>query len=276
MALGFGIGIPFIRRRGEALDPSAAAFIAAAGITDSMQKEAINRLVLNYKGIGNLNTGIDLWSVSLAIYPLVGSSASAHKFNLKNPLDTNAARRLTFSGGITHDSNGITGNGLNGFANTFVPPNALGQNSHRILSYVRTDSGSTAFQAIISATNAAFSNGLGFETRQSTNSHQAYSNSGFSPYLNVNRTGFLGLIRTGLANYKTFRNGALINTFIAASVAPIANNLYILSQNNNGNSINYGSQNLAFALVGDGLSDANALLEYQIIQQFQTDLGRQI
>ena len=66
---------------GVAYDPDAQAFITAAGITDNTQKSAINTLVLDMKGFG-------IWTKMKAIYPFVGGTATTHKFNLKNPLDT--------------------------------------------------------------------------------------------------------------------------------------------------------------------------------------------
>jgi hypothetical protein len=72
-------------------DPDAIAFIAAAGITDLVQKAAITTLVLQLKSDA-------IWSKFQAIYPLVGGTAFTHKFNLINPLDTNAAFRLHIFG----------------------------------------------------------------------------------------------------------------------------------------------------------------------------------
>jgi hypothetical protein len=57
-----------------------------------------------------------------AVYPFVGGTATTHKFNLKDPRDLDAAFRLTFFGGITHSSTGITGNGTNGYFDTFLNP----------------------------------------------------------------------------------------------------------------------------------------------------------
>lgn len=272
--ISIGIGLPFIKS--GLLDSATDAFITQWGITDPTQINALNRLVLNYKGIGNLNSSVDLWSVTTELLPIIGGTATTHRGNLKDPRDLDAAYRLTFSGGWTHDANGITGNAVNTFANTFLKPNNLGQNSHRVLGYVRTDNGGAAFEAVISATNAAFTNGLGFETRKSTNSHAPYSNTGFAAQGNANRTGLTGVIRTGSANFKVFRNGNALYTMTAASLTPLGINMYVGAQNNNGSTLNYSSANIAFIVCGDGLSDANALLEYQIIQQYQTDLGRNV
>ena len=85
---------------GIPLDPDAQAFLNAAGITDATITTAIDTLVIQLKAIG-------VWNKMKAIYPFVGGTATTHKFNLKNPADTNAAFRLVFFGGVTHDNTGI-------------------------------------------------------------------------------------------------------------------------------------------------------------------------
>jgi len=273
--LGLGIGINFNPLIGG-LDPATIAFITATGITDPTIINAINRLVLNYKGKGNLNSSIDLWSVTTIIYPYVGGTATTNMYNLKDPRNLDAAKRISFSGGWTYNANGITGNTLNTFGNTFLKPSDLAQNSHRLLGYVRTDTGGAAFESIGGASNAAFTNGLAFDTRKSTNSHAPYSNTGFAPQANANRTGLIGVIRTASGSFKVFGNGVALYTVTAASLTPLTINMYVGAQNNNGSLFNPTGQNLAFQVFGDGLTDANALIEYNIIQQFQTDLARNV
>ena len=72
-------------------DPDAQAFITAAAITDPTQQAAINTLVVDLKGYS-------IWTKMKALYPFVGGTASAHKFNLKDPRDLDSAFRLVFSG----------------------------------------------------------------------------------------------------------------------------------------------------------------------------------
>ena len=74
-----GLFAPFayIKNKGIVLDADAAAFLAAAGITDATITSAINTLVIDMKDDG-------LWSKMDAIYPFVGGTATTHKFNLKN------------------------------------------------------------------------------------------------------------------------------------------------------------------------------------------------
>jgi hypothetical protein len=108
--------VVFGARPSVQFDPDAQAFIDAAVITDTTQKAAINQLVLDLKSA-------NIWTKMLAVYPFVGGSATSHKWNLKNPLDTNAAFRLVFSGGWTHNSLGIKMNNSNTEAETYVTSN---------------------------------------------------------------------------------------------------------------------------------------------------------
>jgi len=97
-------------------DPDAQAFITAGSITDATEQAAVNELVLELKGQGTINSTIDFWtsftSESWArVFPFVGGTIDAHKLDLLNPGSNN----LVFYGGVTHDANGINGNGTNGY-----------------------------------------------------------------------------------------------------------------------------------------------------------------
>jgi hypothetical protein len=106
----------FISGGGNSVDPDAAAFIAAAGITDATQQNAVNTLVLGLKSA-------NIWTKLKAYYPNVGGSSTNHKFNLINALDTDAAFRTVFNGGWAHSAAGAISNGTNAYADTFI--NAL-------------------------------------------------------------------------------------------------------------------------------------------------------
>ena len=129
-------------------DPDAVAFLAAAGITDATITSAICTLVSSMKSNGT-------WAKMNAIYPMVGGTATTHKFNLKNPLDTNAAFRLSFVGGWTHSSNGALPNGTNAYAETYLRVDSLSQNSTHNSYYSRSNTPSpvagTKFQYEIGA-----------------------------------------------------------------------------------------------------------------------------
>lgn len=99
------------------LDPDAAAFIAATGITDATQEAAINQLVLDLKSAG-------IWTKMDAVWPIVGGTATTHKYNLVDPQDTDAAYRMTFNGTFTHNDNGAKPTTSGGYGDTHWIPNS--------------------------------------------------------------------------------------------------------------------------------------------------------
>lgn len=135
LIIGNGIGIPFNKQSELLSSYWAKRFTDAAGITDATEKSALRVFVSDLLAINsvqpnfvNFDTPAD--SICLAIYPFAGTTASQQKFNLINPADTDAAYRLTFGGGMTHNANGIKGNGTNATCRTHILCSALGAASH--------------------------------------------------------------------------------------------------------------------------------------------------
>ena len=253
---------------GAAFDPDAQAFITAAGITDNTQKSAINTLVLDMKGYG-------IWTKMKAIYPFVGGTATTHKFNLKNPADTNAAFRLVFLGGWTHSSNGVQANGTNGYANTFFVPSAqyAVDNNHHISVYSRLNQtqndvelgcydGTRALQLRVFFTNATefYSNNLAPVNPADANSVGNYI---------ANRIG---------TAVKIFKNNTTLGSFTNAANGRPTVSLFLAESNNNGlpNGGLYSNKQYAFASIGDGLTDTDAGNFYTAVQAFNTTLARQV
>jgi len=85
--------------------PSTAQQITGAGLWI-----AVENLVLALEADGLITSGV-------AFYPLLGISGTTSMYNLFNPLNTNAAHRIVWAGGMTHDRLGVTGNGTNGYGN---------------------------------------------------------------------------------------------------------------------------------------------------------------
>ena len=66
-----------------------------------------------------LNTG-GLVTDGRAYYPFLGISASTSKLNFFNSADTDAAHRIDWFGGMTHDRLGVTANGTTGYGNPHI------------------------------------------------------------------------------------------------------------------------------------------------------------
>ena len=260
-------------------DADAVAFLAAAGITDATITSAICTLVTSMKANGT-------WAKCNAIYPMVGGTATTHKFNLKNPLDTNAAFRLSFVGGVTHTSNGVAFNGTNGYADSFLTPSTiLTANNNHLSYYSRTVPASSSTLAIdIGAVpNRNFNPSLiCLIVRRATSNVSLFASSSstlaiFATTTIANGSGlFTGAI-VNTTSRKLYLNGLTIATNTTNGIQSLpSQKIFIgaLSDNNIAN--NFSNRECAFASIGSGLTDAEALALYNSVQVFNTTLSRQV
>ena len=243
----------------------AQAFIIAAGITDPTQKSAIITLVANLKAYG-------IWTKMKAIYPIVGGTASSHKFNLKDPRDLDAAFRLTFSSGWTHSSTGMLPNGTSAYADTFLNTSTqLNVNSHSFGMYSRTNN-TTGAQAI-----GSFDNTPRFlQNNLSQGNFVSGLLSSIISYTANPSTSLLMLSRTSSTLSKAFRAGVFLSQETVAMGTLPTFNFYLGARNNAGFAAFYSVHQCAFAFIGDGLTDTEAANFYTAVQAFQTTLGRQV
>lgn len=260
------------------LDLDALAFINAAGITNFTQKSAINSLVLGLKNNS-------LWTKCTAVYPMVGGTATTHKFNLKNPADTDAAFRLSFTGGWTHSSNGALPNGTNAYGNTFINTStAFSSNSAHICYYSRTNS-AVANEIVMGNLNGSNgTSGLNLVVRRTSdvNSFRATETATANGLINSTVTDSRGLFMgsiTSATSRKTYKNGSLLATNSSNYTWNRANfNMFIGAALRTDTSVAdfYTNKECAFVSIGSGLTDAEATTLYNIVQTYQTTLGRQV
>ena len=265
---------PYRFASGGAFDPDAQAFFTASGLTGATELNAINQLVLDLKAA-------NIWTKMKAIYPMVGGTAALHKWNLKNPLDTNAAFRLVFNGGWTHSSTGALPNGTNAYANTFLSPStSLTNNNTHISYYSRTNTlgpnkgliGASVGGSFIplftiygrSGSNVFFMDSYNY----TTNRNQSAEPTGQSFLLNT---------RISSASFKSFRNSTLVATSPntnADNVTGINFPISIGGLNLGGSVSQFSDFQCAFSSIGDGLTDTEAANFYTAVQAYNTTLGR--
>ena len=261
------------------VDPDAQAFITAAGITDPTQQSAINQLVLDLKSYS-------VWNGMDVIYPFVGGTSTTTRYNLKDP----STYLITWNGGITFDSNGVTGNGSTGYGQTGWIPSVFNSNVRPISAnlsfsvYSRTNSNSDASDIGVTdyaTTNAAIqvlcrrSNGLMYwDNYNSSNGRMTGSV--------TNSQGLFSTSRTSTTSMKIFRNSTQAGTTLTTSATTtdvtttLNDDMYILAANQQGTAVDYTSRNLAFMHIGQGFSDAEIGNIYTSVQAYQTTLGRQV
>ena len=252
------------------VDADAQAFLTAAAITDPTITSSIDKLVVDLKSAG-------VWSKMKAIYPMVGGTASTHKFNLKDPRDLDAAFRLSFLGGWTHSSNGAQPNGTNGYADTFLTASShLSTNSTHLSFYSRTESEVLA---------VSIGSTLGGSVTNQANIFLKYANEAYCR-LNSNATaGFsntssLGLHIANRISSSETRNSirGVLKTQTSASTSLNTSNILLSGSILDGSLFVsfFDSRQCAFSSIGDGLSDTEAANLYTAIQNFQTTLNRQV
>ena len=254
---------------GASYDADAQAFITAAGITDNTQKSAVNQLVLDIKGYS-------IWDKMKAIYPIIGGTATTHKWNLKNPVDTDAGFRLNFATGWTHASTGMTPNGTSAYADTFfIPSSNVAQNSQSYGFYSRTnraDSTAISFGArqISPATITTV-----MQLRNSNNITSFVNSSSSTNVANTDTRGFFQITRTGASAGSIIKN----STVTAHTLSSTGNNsysIYIGARNNIGSVSLYDTCECAFFYTADGLTNTEATNLYTAVNTYQTTLGRNV
>lgn len=251
-------------------DSDAQAFITAANITDTTQKNAISQLVTDLKSA-------NIWTKMKAIYPFVGGVISSHVYNLKDPRDLNAAYRITFAGGWTHSSTGIKPNGSNTSANTNLTPNGvLSLNSSHFSYYSRTNVLETSVEVMSTSGDPAtidmyirFTNG---------NMLSRIANSTYLQTANASSTGFFLMNRSNSTNLKQYKNGSVLGTSTSLNSSSLPINPILLSSgiNSSGTAFGFSTKECAFATIGDSLTDVEVTALYNAVQTFNTTLGRQV
>lgn len=264
---------------GVLLDADAQAFITAASITDTTQKNAINQLVLDLKSA-------NIWTKMKAIYPFVGGTASTHRFNLKTPTTNNSDFYMNFFGGWTHSATGALPNGANAYIDTFVQPSAHQTDYTAHLSiYSRTSAAALTTVAGHGIYDSATKCSYMIIRRGVDNIHGgavwedgSYNAVGVAG--SPNGQGFHVLSRTALNSLNFYKNNTLLYTNTSTVPTPtLSTSKYFLSaiDGTGSPSVNtYDNKELAFASIGAGLDSTESTALYNAVQTFNTTLSRNI
>jgi hypothetical protein len=260
----------------QTLHPTVMNFIAImnsnAGYSMSVNEiNAVNNMVMALVANG-------LWTKIQAIYPFIGNTAASQKFNLKDPRDTNAAFRLSFlGGGWTHATTGAKPNGTSSYADTFYTPStSSSQNNHHLSYYSRTNVAESKVemgsQQIVDRRSFIQIVVSGVTYLQCNGTHDTFIN-----FNDANSLGFYAVNRTASALLNGWKNGVKqVESTIRPSGTPNARNYFLGALNNNNTAQFFSTKECALASIGQGFTDIEAKSYYQIVQAFQTKLGRQV
>jgi hypothetical protein len=248
----------FIGSSGAANTPRTQAFLDATGITDQTIIDALNAMDDSLISAGFLPSGTGAGTLK-ALYPNVGGTATTHKFNFVNPADTDAAFRVVFNGGWTHNSNGATSNGTNAYADTFINPtthysgNTITWGTYRVQTSANVQVGASdlsTYERVAANTLAIYTGGATVSQTMSAN-------------------GMCQMSRIDNSNVKVNNNGTKTTLASAFTAKPNAR-------------FNYGGVAAGFYSAGtwklvyfsELLSDAQQDSMSTINSTFQTTLGR--
>jgi hypothetical protein len=246
---------------------------------------------LSYAGVAG--TGSYLWGAQFENGNLLGpyrattatgfttgSMFDQMKFNLKNPADTDAAFRLTYSGSWNGGYSGVRGDGVTAYADTkLIPSSSLTNNNTHISIYSRTDNllnqieiGSWPSSGNRLLMTLRYSSSGNFEAEQYKELTSRVSAS------NSNSTGLYISSRTNNTTHKSYKNNIQFgstNSGDPGSTTNINASIWIGAVNT---SIfrGYSTKEFGFSTIGDGLTDYEAKALYWIVQKYQTTLGRQV
>ena len=247
---------------------NANNFLVAAGITDTTIKQAIWKLTKDL--IEN-----NLWSKLNAVYPFVGGTATTCKFNLINPIDSDAAFRLTFNNTVSGDftANGWQGNGVNSYANTHIAPNTLLSYDNQSYSFYNGVNSTFDPSCEMGVADSSSSGINCFLAGYLTINEFVLDNS-FAPQTAVGQY-LISRLNTSTKKLYVNSNSAISKTSTATNFT--LSNLFINARNDFDTTVPYPSNaRKQFATIGQGLTDTEAANLYTCIQTFQTSLSRNV
>ena len=254
----YSFGVPY--------DADAQAFLTAASITDATISGAINTLVVQMKAD-------NIWTKMKAIYPLVGGTASTHKWNLKDPRDLDVAYRLQFFGGVTHNSNGITSNGTNAYADTFLNDSThLGNTNKCISMYIRNILTVGSPMGVVNSAGTAFNR---FYPEFSNIDYSTLGTSQVGRAKAGTQKGVFTMSKSASGSFKYYRPGTSSITVSSADEPNFFGTYYLLASNGVVG-VEYSVGNLAFASIQESLNDTEEANFRAAVISFETTLSRQV
>ena len=255
----------------QSFDADAATYLNAVlvaggtGITSTVSA-ATNTMFVSLKSAG-LYTKIE------ALYPFLGGTTNSTKWNAKNPVDTNAAYRITWGGGITYtQAKGVIGNGTSGVGNTnWVESGTTTGNT--TLAFFISQTGTTGFEL-----GRQYGGGwLFLQSSSGTNTRGGIDTSllyTLTATTNAQAINFFGLTRTNNTQVSFVRAGGGVQTITQNTNAGTSpSSLGILAALGFGG---YTNRGLGSAVIGVGMTTTELGNLRDIITTFNTTLGRNI
>ena len=223
----------------------------------------------------------NLWDKITAFYPVLGGVAASHSINAKS---SGGTYDLVFNGGWTHTVNGMQGNGTNGYADTSIAPSTVfGTGTTHLSIYVNLQgTGDRIYDIGSNDDDGSLTKMFNLTAKRSSGTgNNTLFDSGDFPGGRVSTTSeasasgmTVGSVRSA-TDRTLYRNGSNIATETAnAPILYFTRTLYIGAQHTAFGASYFSDNQYAFATIGSGLTNTEIVNLSNIINTYQTSLGR--
>ena len=253
-----------------ATDVDAISYINAS--SNTIFQDIIDDMFIGFKTQG-------LYAKTPAFYPFLGTTAAQHKWNAKNPLDTNAAFRLQFFGGGTHSNLGYQCNGTNAYANTFLVPSAVQNlNSNGLTITVGTNNVTTKNDIVEIGSFVSITQASLITTKSNNTIFRRASRMNGVIILQDNQNDAKGIftsVKQSSTVTKLLRNKVEIASGNSGGTLPTVS-VFIGNMSLSGSPYadGWSNQRIQFAAIHEGLTDAEVIALHTIIDNFESAIGR--
>jgi hypothetical protein len=241
-------------------DVDAQKFIDSSNISDTVYKSGLSNFVKQLKDSS-------LWQKFAAIYPMVGGSSSSACYNLKDPRNSDAAYRLTFSGAPVFGSSGVLFPSINDYANTHFTDSVLIYNNNSLSYYSLTQNTVDGYDMGCDDHKQYYNE---FAIYNSSNASNWF---GYYSYGNMpSSTIGLFMLSSTATDVKRYENGVVKDSKGSAPTTGYTGEPILVGYVQGADS--GGKRECGLATIGQGLSDTEALTFYNIVLKFEKTLGR--
>ena len=251
-------------------DADADAFNTAASITGTTQRSAITSLTLDLKGTGSTTNSSDIWSKLYAFYPMCPIDATtfnltACKYNLVDPVDTDAAFRMTWVNSPTVSYDGVKGNGSTSYGNTHFIESAHMTAGNNGMTRDNFDISSGTDDIIAGASYPMLS------FRRATQSF-----SGNNSIIHADARNICTISRLTATDFTVYLDGASGGTLSATTTSQASKEMFICASSHATNTSPVSPLAVGFKTFSlhDGLTANEALDLKDAITNYNTALGR--
>lgn len=262
-------------------------------ITGAEYHRAMVNLVSAFKDLGIFSPNWHGYNSSVhqklfCYYPMIGGTATSTKFNLCNPLDTNAAHRINWFGGMTFDGGGAIPNGTNAYGLTYfyggTTDGNLDFNKDYTIGFYDNDANTTTgyeyfLGRLQGNMNVVMANNLSIGKLYNQDIADPVVRNILSPSSGslADARGSNLAVRNGLSSFKTYNRG--VNVYAdtdTVSTNNVSDIFLLFSRNNNGSIDSLSKRRAASIVIASAFSDAQAIAFSTAEQDFQTALHREV